>query len=92
MILDIVAQQFFSTQLILNGTDVKKIYVDGGFSKNLVYMNLLALFFTEIEVYSDYMAQATAVGTALSVHSFWNKQPLPNDIIELKYYPSPLGK
>jgi len=92
LILDIVAQQFFSTQLILKGTDVKKIFVDGGFSKNLVYMNLLALFFTEIEVYSASMAQATAVGTALSVHSFWNKQPLPNDIIELKYYPSPLGK
>ena len=88
LILDIIAQQFFSTQLILKGTDIKKIFVDGGFSKNAVYMNLLALSFPEIEVYAASMAQATAVGTALSIHSFWNQQALPNDLIELKYYPN----
>jgi sugar (pentulose or hexulose) kinase len=84
--LDIVAQQFFSTQLILKDTDTKKIFVDGGFSKNAIYMNLLALVFPEIQVYAASMAQATAVGTALSIHSFWNQQALPNDMIELKYY------
>jgi glycerol kinase len=86
LILDIVAQQFFSTQLILKDTDTKKIFVDGGFSKNAIYMNLLALVFPEIQVYAASMAQATAVGTALSIHSFWNQQALPNDMIELKYY------
>ena len=86
LILDIIAQQFFSTQLILKDTNTKKIFVDGGFSKNEVYMNLLALFFPEIQVYAASMAQATAVGSALSIHSFWNQQALPNDMIELKYY------
>ncbi len=86
LILDIIAQQIFSTQLVLQGTDTKKIFVDGGFGKNSVYMNLLAKFFPDKEVFAASMAQATAVGTALSIHQCWNQMPLPNDIIELKYY------
>lgn len=86
LILDIIVQQCFSTQLVLQGTATKRIFVDGGFSKNAIYMNLLALFFPEIEIFAASMAQATAVGTALSIHTAWNKKALPNDIIELKYY------
>jgi sugar (pentulose or hexulose) kinase len=86
LMLDIIAQQVFSTQLVLQETGVKRIFVDGGFSKNAIYMNLLALFFPQIEIFAASMAQATAVGTALSIHHEWNKRPLPNDIIELKYY------
>jgi glycerol kinase len=78
--------QSYSTQFVLNGTTVKRIFVDGGFSKNAIYMNLLALFFPDIEIFAASMAQATAVGTALSIHKAWNKRALPNDIIELKYY------
>lgn len=89
LIIDIIAQQIFSTQLVLRGTAIKRIFVDGGFSKNAVYMNLLALYFPAVEVFAASMAQATAVGTALSIHQFWNKNSLPNDIIELKYYASP---
>jgi sugar (pentulose or hexulose) kinase len=86
LILDIMEQQFFSTQMVLEGTAVKRIFVDGGFSKNAIYMNLLATFFPAIEIFAASMAQATAVGTALSIHKAWNKKSLPNDIIELKYY------
>jgi len=86
LILDIVTLQYASTQLVLKGTTVKRIFVDGGFSKNAVYMNLLASFFLGMEVFAASMAQATAVGTALSIHNTWNKKPLPNDIIELQYF------
>ncbi|CAN5689265.1 FGGY-family carbohydrate kinase [soil metagenome] len=86
LILDIIAQQYFSTNLVLQGTNTKRIFVDGGFSKNAIYMNLLAACFPDIEVFAASMAQATAVGTALAIHSSWNKKSLPNDIIELKYY------
>lgn len=86
LISDIVEQQCFSTKLVLEGTAAKRIFVDGGFSKNAIYMNLLAAFFPDIEVYAASMAQATAVGTALSIHKAWNKTALPHDIIELKYY------
>lgn len=86
LILDLVEQQYHSTELVLKGTNTKRIFVDGGFSKNAIYMNLLAMFFPQIEVFAASMAQATAVGTAIAIHQHWNSKPLPNDIIELKYY------
>jgi sugar (pentulose or hexulose) kinase len=86
LIIDLIEQQALSTKLVLTGTDVKRIFVDGGFSKNAIYMNLLAAAFPDIEVYAASMAQATALGTALAVHHSWNKRPIPNDLIELKYY------
>lgn len=86
LIVDIVAQQYHSTQLVLKGAAVKRIFVDGGFSKNPIYMNLLAACFSGIEVYAASMAQATAVGAALAIHQVWNSKSLPNDLIELKYY------
>ncbi|RYU90907.1 carbohydrate kinase [Mucilaginibacter terrigena] len=88
LIIDLINQQIQSTQLVLNGTSVKRIFVDGGFSKNSIYMHLLAIAFPDIEVFSASMAQATAVGAALVIHKEWNRKPIPNDIIQLKYYSS----
>lgn len=88
LMLDIISQQFISTQLVLKGMAVKRIFVDGGFGKNVIYMNLLSECFPGIEVYAASMAQASAIGTALSIHQAWNKKSLPNDIIELKYFSS----
>lgn len=86
LIFDLVREQYISTDRVLKGTEVKRIFVDGGFSKNVIFMNLLAAAFPELEVFAAYMAQATAVGAALAIHKSWNTKPLPNDIIELKYY------
>ncbi|HEY0039716.1 MAG TPA: FGGY-family carbohydrate kinase, partial [Flavisolibacter sp.] len=86
LMLDLVKQQYQSTQLVLTGSNIKRIFVDGGFSKNSIYMNLLALFFPNIEIFAASVAQATAVGAALSIHHEWNTKPLPNDIIELRKY------
>ncbi len=88
LIMDIIHQQVQSTQLIMQGKTVKRLFVDGGFSKNPIYMNLLAVFFPEVEVYAASVAQATAMGAALSVHRHWNKRDIPADLIDLKYYAS----
>jgi len=86
LIMDIMEQQVASTQLVLEGTEVKRIFVDGGFGKNQVYMHLLADAFPDIEVFAASIPQATAMGAALAIHSHWNSRFLPGDIIELKYY------
>jgi len=86
LMLDIVKQQFVSTQLVLKGTSVKRIFVDGGFSANAIYMNLLAAAFPKMEVFAASMAQATALGAALAVHKAWNSGPLPPDMIRLQFY------
>ena len=86
LMLDLVDQQFHATQRVLKETNVKRIFVDGGFSKNAIFMNLLSAAFPELEVFAASMAQATAVGAALAIHKSWNTKPLPNDIIQLKFY------
>jgi sugar (pentulose or hexulose) kinase len=86
LIADLVAQQYTSTQLVLKDTPVRRIFVDGGFSRNGIYMNLLAAAFPGIEIYAASIAQATALGAALAIHNSWNSKDIPTDLIELKYY------
>lgn len=88
LIIDLIAQQVCSTSLILNNTGIKRLFVDGGFSKNSIFMHLLAMAFPDIEVYAASMAQASAIGAALSIHAEWNTYPVPKDIIQLNYYSS----
>jgi len=84
--LDIIAQQIKSTKIVLNNTPVKKIFVDGGFSKNDVYMHLLAAAFPYIQVYAASIPQASAYGAAIAIHKHWNKNSLPADLINLKLF------
>ena len=86
LILDIVAQQVFSTQLVLNGADASRIFVDGGFSKNPIYMHLLAKAFPAKAVFAASVAQATSLGAALAIHTAWNDRPLPENLIKLKQF------
>ncbi len=82
--IDTVAQQTVSTELALNDSPVQKLFVDGGFGKNEIYMNLLAKAFPEMEVYAASVAQATALGAALAIHEDWNTKVIPQNLIELK--------
>lgn len=85
LIYDLVKQQVFSTRMILS-KDIKRIFVDGGFSKNEIFMHLLADKLPEVEIFASYISQATAIGSALAIHSSWNESAVPTDIIRLKYY------
>lgn len=89
LIADIVHRQVISTRLVLEGSrEVKRIFVDGGFGKNPVYMHMLADAFPGIEVYAASVAQATSMGAALSIHDHWNTKDMPASIIDLMYYHS----
>lgn len=83
LLFKIVVNQAYATQLVLNGAPVKKIFVDGGFSENKIYMTLLSSFFPDIEVYAASVGQASAIGAALAIHRSWNKQEIPKNLIEL---------
>jgi len=89
LMLDIVMKQVISTRLVLKGAPVKRLFVDGGFSNNPIFMNLLAVFLPEVEVYAASMAQATSLGAALAIHTRWNKLPVPNSLIRFQYYAAP---
>ena len=85
LIFDLIKQQIYSLRLVLNDR-VHRVFVDGGFGRNSVYMNLLATQMPDIEIYASSVSQATAIGTAMAIHDSWNEHPMPRDIIQLKYY------
>jgi L-fuculokinase len=85
LMMDIVKQQVKSTNLIITN-NAHRIFVDGGFSKNTIYLNLLAAAYPSMEIYATHMAQATALGAALALHTVWNTNSIPDGIIELTYY------
>ena len=85
-IADLIVQQIQSINLVLKKTSIKRIFVDGGFSKNQIYMHLLAMSLPQLEVYAASIPQATALGAAMAIHKHWNSRPMPTDIFELKLY------
>jgi sugar (pentulose or hexulose) kinase len=86
--IDLMAAQVASTRLVLtdSGVPLSRIYVDGGFSHNPVYMTLLAMAFPQYAVWAASVAQATALGAALAIHDEWNALPVPADLITLRQY------
>jgi sugar (pentulose or hexulose) kinase len=86
LIADIIKKQVRSTNLVLKGVPVKRIFVDGGFGRNPIFMYLLAEAYPNIEVYAASVPQASALGAALAIHQHWNRKDLPSDIIDLKLY------
>jgi L-fuculokinase len=89
LIQDIMVQQVASTRLVMNNQDVKQIFVDGGFSKNDIYMNLLSRAFPETSVAAATVPQSTGLGAALAIHKHWNHNPVPKNLIQLKTYNNP---
>lgn len=79
----IVQKQYRSTKLVMTDKTTR-IFVDGGFSKNEFYMQLLAKHFPKVTVYAAEVAQATALGAALAIHTAWNENPVPDHLIALK--------
>jgi sugar (pentulose or hexulose) kinase len=80
----LVEKQVASTRLAIGHSPIQRIFVDGGFSKNETYMNLLAESFPKIEVIAAEVSQATAMGAAMAIHSDWNEKPLSKNLISLK--------
>ncbi|MGX5821016.1 FGGY-family carbohydrate kinase [Chitinophaga lutea] len=86
LMLDIMEKQRHATNLALHGSDVKRLYVDGGFSNNEIFMRLLADVFPHMQVCAASVPQATAIGAAMAIHEAWNTSPLPAGIVRVKDY------
>lgn len=82
----LVREQVKQLQLVLNGSEVEDVYVDGGFSKNNVFMCLLAKSLPGKRVYASEVAQATALGAALALHDHWNVGMPVDHLIQLIPY------
>lgn len=91
LLYDIIQQQKYAISLVLSERKVSRIFVDGGFAGNAVYMNMLADAFPTMEVYAASVSQATAIGAALAIHAAWNSLPIPSNLIELNCFPCPIN-
>jgi L-fuculokinase len=81
---DLAKRQSVALNLIVHNSPVKKVFVDGGFSKNIIFMKRMALLHPEIEFYAAEVAQASSIGAALVIHEHWNTKEIPEDLISLK--------
>jgi sugar (pentulose or hexulose) kinase len=81
----LVDKQLVALKLVLTG-ETQQIFVDGGFSKNEIFMTLLAEALPGLEVYAAEVAQASALGAAVAIHEQWNNQPLPKKLIKCQKY------
>lgn len=86
LMLDIIQRQFTSTQLVIQQSNVSRIFVDGGFSNNSIYLHLLASVFPHLEIFAASVAQASVIGAALAIHDSWNTLPFPSDLIRLIHF------
>ena len=86
LLLDLIALQVRSIHLVQKDTVVTQLFVDGGFSKNSIFMQLIADAFPELRVYAATLAQASALGAALVMHQHWNPLPVPKELIGVQSY------
>ncbi len=83
---ELVGKQVASTRLAIGRSPVRRLFVDGGFSKNDLYMQLLAAAFPEMEVFAAEVAQATALGAALTVRRNWNGREAQQPALPIRLF------
>lgn len=86
LLVDMINRQSEVTRSVMNDDKITNMYVDGGFSKNKIYMQLLADAFPGLKVFATSMTQGTALGAALAIHQQWNEKELPDTLIRLKHW------
>jgi L-fuculokinase len=84
LMMDLVTQQVASTQLVLNGTSIKTIIIEGGFANNIIFTKLLNEAFFHQKVYRADLAQGSALGAAMVIGDAWGAKEISGDIINLK--------
>jgi len=82
--INLVRRQYKSIRYVMPDENIRHIYVDGGFSRNKMFMFLLGKYFPKQEVWRAVISRASAVGAALVIHESWNTQGMPPDLIQLE--------
>jgi L-fuculokinase len=83
---DLVSRQIESLSLVLGKESPATILVDGGFSKNDLFMKMMAAALPGKKVHASEVAQATALGAALVLHEKWNETSINKKLIKLVTY------
>ena len=77
----LVMHQVAKIKLVLTD-QADYLYVDGGFSKNVIFMHMLKIAFPTLKIFAAEVGQSTALGAAIVLHDSWNSNALPNNLID----------
>lgn len=67
LMLELVQLQMDSIKHILDDTDIKRIYIDGGFTNNDLYIKLLSHYFRDKKLRTTDASLGSALGAAISI-------------------------
>jgi len=67
---------------LVSSAHIRTLFVDGGFSKNAVFMGMLRERLTGWEVRAAEVGQATAMGAAAVLHNHWNGLGRPAGLVQ----------
>ncbi len=65
LMIELIAIQIAAAKRAIGTTRIKRIYIDGGFAENPIFVELLALHFVELEVIAAPEPRGSALGAAL---------------------------
>lgn len=78
LMLDLTFLQKISLELISSG--VKRLYISGGFTKSLVFMELLQNILPDWKIFITENPRASALGAAIAIHDAWQQEPLSENV------------
>ena len=81
LMLDLVSLQTMSLELITKESTVGKVFVAGGFTRNEVFMKLLATAISDKVLMTSTVTRAAALGAAMVIHRAWNPHPIDGNFL-----------
>jgi sugar (pentulose or hexulose) kinase len=85
LLMELVELQIEKIKLIIgNKNKIKVLYIDGGFTSNDIFLNILADNLPEMSIFTSEMAAASALGAALAINYTENKKDILKSKIKLK--------
>ncbi len=84
LMLDLTYLQKISIELICG--HIKNLYVTGGFTRNIFFMELLQSFLPEWNIFTAENPRASALGAALAIHDSWQVEPIPEGVSPVKRF------
>jgi len=87
---ELVELQVEKIRLVVNNISVKRMFVDGGFVDNSIFINILSQKLPDFEIIPSSMPLGSAIGAALAIHK-GNTESIPGDLnlIVLNMYTAP---
>ena len=68
LIKELVDLQVEKIELVINGRSIKKIYLDGGFVDNQIFIDILSKKLPDFQIIPSKIPLGSAIGTAMAVN------------------------